>query len=97
MSGEGSKDSVEDRLAKLSPAQRALLEQRLLARSTAAARDGRIAPREGDGPAPLSHAQELLWLLSQVFDDGIAYNAPGAFQLEGPLDLDVCWRVRSKR
>ncbi|MGH2849414.1 MAG: condensation domain-containing protein, partial [Solirubrobacteraceae bacterium] len=36
-----------------------------------------------------SYAQELLWLLSQVFDEGIAYNAPGAFQLDGQLDLDV--------
>jgi amino acid adenylation domain-containing protein len=93
MSAGGSKESVEDRLAKLSPAQRALLEQRLMARSTAAARDGRIAPREGNGPAQLSHAQELLWLLSQVFDDGIAYNAPGAFQLEGPLDLELLARA----
>jgi amino acid adenylation domain-containing protein len=62
-------------------------------RRTAAARESRIAPRKGDGPAPLSHAQELLWLLSQVFDDGIAYNAPGAFQLEGPLDLELLARA----
>ena len=51
-----------------------------------------IPPRDGDGPAPLSHAQELLWLLSQVFDDGVAYNAPGAFQLSGPLDLELLCR-----
>jgi condensation domain-containing protein len=80
-------------LADLTPAQRALLEQRLMARRAAAAQESKIAPREGDGPAPLSYAQELLWLLSQVFDDGIAYNAPGAFQLEGPLDLDVLARA----
>ena len=23
-----------------------------------------------------------------MFDDGVAYNAPGAFHLEGPLDLE---------
>jgi amino acid adenylation domain-containing protein len=57
------------------------------------ARRNIIAPREGDGPAPLSYAQELLWLLSQVFDDGIAYNAPGAFQLQGPLDLGLLRRA----
>jgi amino acid adenylation domain-containing protein len=28
-----------------------------------------------------------------VFDDGIAYNAPGAFQLKGPLDLDLLARA----
>jgi amino acid adenylation domain-containing protein len=33
-----------------------------------------------------------MWLLSQVFDSGIAYNAPGAFQLAGLLDLDVLRR-----
>ncbi|MBA3806780.1 MAG: amino acid adenylation domain-containing protein [Solirubrobacterales bacterium] len=93
MSGEDTQAGVARRLADLSPAQRALLEQRLMARSAAAAREGRIAPREGDGPAPLSHAQELLWLLSQVFDDGIAYNAPGAFQLEGTLDLELLARA----
>jgi amino acid adenylation domain-containing protein len=92
MSGD-TKTAVARSLADLSPAQRALLEQRLMARRTAAAQESRIVPRERDGPAPLSYAQELLWLLSQVFDDGIAYNAPGAFQLEGPLDLDVLARA----
>jgi amino acid adenylation domain-containing protein len=88
VSNNGNQE-VARRLENLTPAQRALLEQRLMARRTAAAEESRIVAREGGGPAPLSYAQELLWLLSQVFDDGIAYNAPGAFHLEGPLDLDV--------
>jgi amino acid adenylation domain-containing protein len=92
VSGAGAKAPGRS-LADLTPAQRALLEQRLMARRATAAQESRIVPREGDGPAPLSYAQELLWLLSQVFDDGIAYNAPGAFQLEGPLDLDVLARA----
>jgi amino acid adenylation domain-containing protein len=80
---------MDRRLAALSPAQRALLERRLMDKRTAAARTRGIAPRpERDGPCELSYAQELLWLLSQVFDDGVAYNAPGAFHLEGPLDLE---------
>src|SRR5437588_7392374 len=83
------RDAVTRRLAGLSAAQRALLERRLMERRLEAARRDRIAPREGSGPAPLSYAQELLWLLSQVFDDGIAYNAPGTFQLYGPLDLEI--------
>jgi amino acid adenylation domain-containing protein len=93
MSDAQAKEAVARGLADLTPAQRSLLEQRLMARRGAAARESRIAPREGDGPAPLSYAQELLWLLSQVFDDGIAYNAPGAFQLAGPLDLEVLARA----
>jgi amino acid adenylation domain-containing protein len=69
-----------------------MLERRLMERRADAARKNAIPRRAADGPAPLSYAQELLWLLSQVFDDGIAYNAPGAFQLEGPLDLEVLGR-----
>jgi amino acid adenylation domain-containing protein len=80
---------VDKRLATLTPAQRKLFEQRLIQRRLAAAQRNQIGRRDGDGPADLSYAQELLWLLSQVFDDGIAYNAPGAFQLQGALDLDV--------
>src|SRR5579875_545601 len=88
MTTEGD-GSTHARLAKLSPAQRALLEQRLMQRRMETARLSTIPPRQTDGPAPLSHAQELLWLLSQMFDDGIAYNSPGAFQLIGPLDLEL--------
>jgi amino acid adenylation domain-containing protein len=84
--------SIEQRLDSLTPAQRALFERRLLERRQQAARALTIPPRGEDGPAPLSYAQELLWLLSQVFDDGIAYNAPATFHLEGPLDLDVLRR-----
>src|SRR5205807_10324238 len=72
---------------------RRLLEHRLVQRRTAVARANRIPRRETDGPVPLSYAQELLWLLSQVFDDGIAYNAPSAFKLEGSLDLDLLARA----
>jgi amino acid adenylation domain-containing protein len=91
MSGGGQ--SGAERLANLSPAQRAVLEQRLLARHTSSARRNMISRREVDSPCEVSYAQELLWLLSQVFDDGVAYNAPGAFQLEGPLDLDLLARA----
>ncbi len=93
MSVDGGKDPrVAQRLENLTPAQRALLEQRLLARRTDVARRNTISRREIHSPSVLSNSQELLWLLSQVFDDGIAYNAPGAFQLEGPLDLEVLGR-----
>jgi amino acid adenylation domain-containing protein len=80
---------LEARLAALTPSQRALLERRLMERRAEVARASSIPPRGFEGPAPLSHAQELLWLLSRVFDDGIAYNAPAAFHLEGPLDVEL--------
>ncbi len=90
MSSDSSR--VARRLENLSPAQRALLEQRLMQRSATAARQNTITPRTNFSPCELSYSQELLWLLSQVFDDGIAYNAPGSFQLEGPLDLELLRR-----
>jgi amino acid adenylation domain-containing protein len=89
----GGTPGADRRLANLSPAQRAVLEHRLLARHTANARRNRISRRSTHSPCEVSYAQELLWLLSQVFDDGVAYNAPGAFQLEGPLDLDLLARA----
>jgi amino acid adenylation domain-containing protein len=94
MSADSDARSLEQRLAGLTLEQRRLLEQRLLERRMKVARESAIPRRDDDkGPAPLSHAQELLWLLSQVFDDGIAYNAPGAFKLEGPLDVEVLTRA----
>jgi amino acid adenylation domain-containing protein len=89
MSGE----THRQRLENLTPAQRALLEQRLIERRAAAARRAAITRREVESPCELSYAQELLWLLSQVFDDGVAYNAPGAFHLEGQLDLELLGRA----
>lgn len=87
MSGTHDVPSINHRLESLSTAQRAVLEQRLMQRRQAAAERNTISRRELHSPVPLSYAQELLWLLSQVFDDGVAYNAPGAYQLEGKLDL----------
>ncbi len=37
-------------------------------------------------PCLLSYSQELLWLLSQLESSGVAYNAPAAFRLHGPID-----------
>src|SRR5438067_10416659 len=93
MTDKDAKRSMDQRLAGLSPTQRSLLVRRLMERRIDAANRNAIPPREGDGPAPLSYAQELLWLLSQVFDDGIAYNAPGSFQLSGSLDLELLERA----
>jgi amino acid adenylation domain-containing protein len=81
------------RLENLTPAQRALLEQRLMARRAAVARENTIPRREVLSPCELSYSQELLWLLSQVFDDGVAYNAPSTFHLDGPLDLELLHRA----
>ncbi|TDC91357.1 non-ribosomal peptide synthetase/MFS transporter [Actinomadura sp. 7K507] len=69
----------------LSPAKRALLEQRLRRRAPAAARP--VIERLPDGvPPPLSFAQERLWFMEQFAPGTGAYNVPLAVRLRGQLD-----------
>lgn len=51
--------------------------------------DGGPAPQAAgppDGPAPLSHAQQRLWIVEQIEGIGTAYAIPGAAEIEGALD-----------
>ncbi|MVF12546.1 amino acid adenylation domain-containing protein [Ketobacter sp. MCCC 1A13808] len=43
-------------------------------------------------PQPLSYAQQRLWFLDQLDPGSTAYNMPGAFRLEGDLQLDALIR-----
>ncbi len=53
-----------------------------------------IPPVETNTPktAPLSHAQERLWVLDRLEPGGTAYHIPLAFRLEGRLDLGALRR-----
>jgi non-ribosomal peptide synthetase component F len=44
-------------------------------------------PRTAGEAYPLSHAQESLWILQQLAPSSVAYSAPHAFRLRGPLDV----------
>jgi amino acid adenylation domain-containing protein len=87
---------LEERLAALSPAKRALLERRLLERRAAPgvdrsaargpAEDEVIRRRAPGEPVPLSYEQELLWSLAQLAPHAIAYNVPRPSELRGRLD-----------
>jgi amino acid adenylation domain-containing protein len=82
---------VRRRIAALSPEQRALLERRLA--STAGPGTGsadRVPPRDPDRPIPLSVAQQREWAISRF---RAANNIPGAFRVEGKLDLTLLSRV----
>ena len=86
MSSPQDSSAISARLARLNDAQRSLLERRLLEQRAAVAAASQIPRRDIVSPLPLSYSQELLWLLSQLESGGVAYNAPAAFQLHGPID-----------
>ena len=65
---------------------RAEVERRLLERGGGAVRIPRLPPGE---PAPLSFAQERMWLLDQMLPDVTAYNVPRLLRYEGRLDEEV--------
>ncbi|MBV9774490.1 MAG: amino acid adenylation domain-containing protein, partial [Gemmatimonadetes bacterium] len=44
---------------------------------------------ERDGPAPLSFAQQRLWVIDRMEPGSSAYNIPIALRLEGPLDAGL--------
>ncbi len=48
----------------------------------------RLAPRDDDGPAPLSFIQERLWFLHQLDPESAAYNMGGAVVLRGAVESE---------
>ncbi|HEX2207723.1 MAG TPA: amino acid adenylation domain-containing protein, partial [Longimicrobium sp.] len=52
-----------------------------------------IHPREADAPAPLSFAQERLWLIDQMQPGLFAYNISTGMRIRGALDVDVLRRA----
>jgi natural product biosynthesis luciferase-like monooxygenase protein len=86
-----TRDEIAERVARLSPAKRALLEQRLRAQRPAG--DGAIPRRGPSERAPLSFAQQRLWFLHQMDPEGRLYNIPQAFRIVGDLDVDALRRA----
>jgi amino acid adenylation domain-containing protein len=54
---------------------------------------GEIQRRDGAGPAPLSFAQELLWLMDRAAPGLSAWNVPRALRLRGELDVAALQRA----
>lgn len=79
-------DNLSKRIEDLSPAKRALLELRLR-KGASNSRPTLIAPRANRDSAVLSFAQERLWFLDQLGDNGALYNVPRALRLEGSLNI----------
>jgi hypothetical protein len=78
---------IGGRLAALTPAKRALLEQALLERRQAASAG--IGPRDRTQPTPLSSSQQRLWFFDQLTPGAPTYNAVVALWVRGDLDIDA--------
>jgi len=79
--------TIEERIANLSPAKRALLEQYLQTKATAHSPTPIIPRRTTDQSLPLSFAQQRLWFLQQLRPTMTAYHETVALWLHGPLQL----------
>jgi hypothetical protein len=79
--------TAADRLERLSPEQRTLLERRLQERQTGRHRD-RITRRPANlAEIPLSFAQQRLWFLDQLTPGSPAYNIVFALRMQGALEI----------
>jgi amino acid adenylation domain-containing protein len=81
-------NDIAQRLADLSPEQRACLQEKL--HST---RLKDIPRRAATQPTPLSFTQQRLWFLAQLDPESPAYNTSDAVRLRGKLRVDVLQQV----
>ncbi|MEO8191049.1 MAG: amino acid adenylation domain-containing protein [Acidobacteriota bacterium] len=77
---------IDERIARLSPAKRELLERKLRLRDDEVARASCIPRRQDRETAPLSFAQERLYFLYRLDPQSSAYNVPRAIRIRGSLD-----------
>src|SRR6266576_904052 len=82
--------NLEHLLASLSPAQRALLELRLMQKSKRSKPERQTIKRQADrGSSPLSYNQQGLWVLDRLMPGGAIYHSPTAARLNGELDVPL--------
>ena len=85
-SNEEIQSNLRSRFANLSPAKRALLQQRLKEKGLHAFRGQIIPKRQKSETAPLSFSQQRLWFLNQYEANSSVYNVTSALRFEGRLD-----------
>ncbi|MFN2633628.1 MAG: condensation domain-containing protein, partial [Thermoanaerobaculia bacterium] len=83
-------DRPADSRSALSSEQRTALERRVREAASSAGPRVRISRRaDPAAPAPLSSAQQRLWVLDQLVPGNSFYNVPRTFRIEGALDSRV--------
>jgi len=82
-------NQLSQRLAALSPEQRALLEKRLQQRGLQPLTPVEIPCRPADAVVPLSFDQQRLWFFEQLVPGSALYNTPFAVKITGSLNLPV--------
>ncbi|ABW31352.1 non-ribosomal peptide synthetase [Acaryochloris marina] len=88
MTSELNRDEKRKALrSRLSPAQRAQLDQRLRGDRSSAVNVNAIPRRSTTSPSPLSFAQQRLWFLQQLEPGQAFYNEHAALRLAGELNL----------
>jgi amino acid adenylation domain-containing protein len=80
---------TNQRLSRLSPAQRKLLEKRLKEKQNKTRTPSAIAKRKDGTYAPLSFAQQRLWLSEQIENHRAIYNNPFGYHIRGNLDTEI--------
>ena len=77
---------LQERLARLSPAQRAALEARLKQAAPERKPEARVPRRPVGQLVPASFSQQQLWFFEQLHPGTPTYNVPEFWQLRGPLN-----------
>ena len=82
-------DDLNEQIADLSPAKRALLELRLKQTNRETPRGPAIPRRAKQDSAPLSFAQQRLWFLNELQPGNPAYHISHAFRIRGALNVSA--------
>ncbi|MFP5287404.1 MAG: condensation domain-containing protein, partial [Thermoanaerobaculia bacterium] len=86
-------DELSRRTGEISAEKLALLVLRAKKKRAEAPGVGRIPRRAASGPAPLSFAQQRLWVLDRLEPGSTAYNMPSVARLRGALDAEAFERA----